>query len=136
MPSPVSPFLRYSDPAEAISWLAEVFGFRPGLVVPGPDGSIVHAELHLGGTVVMLGPDRDDLLGVRAPSGDTPRTGGIYIAVDDPDAAFARARDAGATVLRPPHDTEYDSREWHVLDPGGHVWSVGSYRPSDEIVTA
>ena len=54
----------------------------------------------------------------------------IYVARDDVDAAYERARDAGATIVREPTETEYGSREFAVRDPEGYGWSFGTYRPT------
>jgi uncharacterized glyoxalase superfamily protein PhnB len=54
---------------------------------------------------------------------------GVYLVVDDVDAAFARSVDAGAAVVFAPEDTEWCTRRARVLDPEGYEWSVGSYRP-------
>lgn len=54
---------------------------------------------------------------------------GIYVAVDDADAHFERAKAAGAEITRELEDTEYDSREYSARDPEGYHWSFGTYRP-------
>jgi uncharacterized glyoxalase superfamily protein PhnB len=59
-------------------------------------------------------------------------TGGIYIALDSDgavDAGYARAKAAGADVIRELEDTAYGSHEFSVRDPEGHIWSFGTYRP-------
>jgi uncharacterized glyoxalase superfamily protein PhnB len=109
-----------------------VFGFERHAVHQGPDGTIAHAELELGGGMIMLGSARDDTYGrgFKAPD----ELGGVetraaYIVVADADAAYARAQAAGATVVRPLKDTGYGSREFTVKDPEGHSWSAGTYDP-------
>jgi len=56
----------------------------------------------------------------------------LAVYVEDPDAHFKRARAAGADILYPPTDTDFGSREYHVLDLEGHPWTFGTYRPSAE----
>ena len=125
----IYPCLRYLDAPAAIAWLGRAFGFEELLVVPGEtDGTVAHAELRMGGCVVMLGSARDDAYG------QSPRTLGgvtqtVYMAVAEPDALHARAAAAGAEILRPPADTDYGSREFSCRDPEGHVWSFGTWRP-------
>ena len=97
MPGPAPtlyPLLRYEDAPAAIAWLKDAFGFQEHQVVANEDGTIAHAELTYGSSVLMLGSDRDDaLLGRRAG------LGWIYVAVDDPDAiASAPARRAPTTA--------------------------------------
>jgi uncharacterized glyoxalase superfamily protein PhnB len=130
--STVMPALRYRDAKAAIEWLTKVFGFTRHAVHEGPDGTIAHAELELGGGMIMLGTVKDDAYGkyFRSPA----ELGGVetrsaYIVVADADAVYARAREAGATVLRPIEEMSYGSREFSVKDPEGHSWSVGTYDP-------
>lgn len=130
--STIMPAMRYRDARAAIEWLCAVLGFAKHAAYEGPDGKIMHAELTLGGGMMMLGEARDDEFGrgFRTPG----ELGGLetrsaYIVVDDADAAFARAQAAGATVIRPLKDTDYGSREFAVKDPEGNSWSVGTYDP-------
>ncbi len=117
----VFPVLRYRDAPTAIRWLGAAFGFEPRLVVPGPNGSVRHAELGFGPGAVLLGSASGD---------DPPAVGaGIYVAVDDVDAHYERAVDAGATIERAIETTDYGAREYTARDPEGHVWSFGTYRP-------
>jgi uncharacterized glyoxalase superfamily protein PhnB len=130
--SSVIPALRYRNAQAAIEWLCRVFGFTRHAVYENPDGSIAHAELALGGGMIMLGSVKDDEYGRRFRSpveaGDV-ETRSAYIVVSDADAVYARAQAAGATFLRPIQNMDYGSREFTVKDPEGHSWSVGTYDP-------
>lgn len=120
------PTLRYRDALAAIAWLGEAFGFERQLVVPGEDGRVVHAELRLGDGIVMLGSVSDGSDGRLAhPEGTT----GVYVALDDVDALYARARAAGAPMVRDKQETDYGSTEFTTCDPDGNTWSFGTYRP-------
>lgn len=130
--STIMPTLRYRNAPAAINWLCQVFGFERHVVYEGVNGTIDHAELKLGGGMIMLGSARDDAYGrgFRPPA----ELGGLetrsaYIVVADADAVFARAHALGATVVRPLKETGYGSREFTVKDPEGHSWSVGTYDP-------
>jgi uncharacterized glyoxalase superfamily protein PhnB len=131
-PSTIMPALRYRNAPAAIDWLCQVFGFARHAVYANPDGTIGHAELTLGGGMIMLGSYKDDEYARRFKSpeelGDV-ETRGAYIVVTDADAVFARAQGANATVVRPLQNTNYGSREFSVKDPEGHTWSVGTYDP-------
>lgn len=123
---------RYRDAKAAIEWLCRAFGFEKHVVFDGPDGTIAHAELTLGGGMIMLGSARDDDYSKRFKVPD--ELGGVetrsaYIVVEDADAAFARAVAAGAHVVTAPHDTQYGSRDFTVTDQEGYSWSVGTYDP-------
>jgi len=130
--STVIPALRYRNAPAAIDWLCQVFGFTRHAVYANPDGTIAHAELALGGGMIMLGSAKDDENSQRFSSPDEldgVETRGAYIVVADADAVHARAVAAGATILRPLQKTDYGSREFAVKDPEGHSWSVGTYDP-------
>src|SRR5580658_8862406 len=130
--STVIPALRYRDAPAAIEWLCSVLGFTRRAVYEGAGGVINHAELALGGGMIMLGSMKEDEHGRRfkAP-GDLGgvETRSAYIVVPDADAVYARAQAAGATIVRSLQEMEYGSREFTVNDPEGHSWSVGTYNP-------
>ena len=129
--SNIMPTLRYKNAPAAIDWLCQVLGFGRHAVYAQPDGSIAHAELVLGGGMIMLGSEKDDAYGrgFKSPAELGVETRSSYIVVPDADAVFARAQAAGATIVRPLQDTDYGSREFSVKDPEGHSWSVGTYDP-------
>ena len=126
MPQNVYPYLNYRDAPAAIDWLEQAFGFERGLVVDEPGGIIAHAQLSLDGGVIMLATARE---GRKTPVDTAGNHGGLYVAIEDVDAHCERARAAGATITREPNDTEYGSREYGAIDPEGHEWSFGTYRP-------
>ena len=121
--------LRYRDAPAAIEWLERAFGFERLAVHPGPDDTVAHAELVLGGGVVMLGSVKPDAYGARSPREVGEISQSLYVWVPDADAHHARAAAAGAEVFRGPEDTFYGSREYSCRDLEGHVWSFGNYRP-------
>ncbi len=131
-PSTVIPGHRYRNAPAAIDWLCRVFGFTRHAVYEGENGTIAHAELALGGGMIMLGSGKDDEI---AKSFKSPaelggiETRSVYIVVADVYETYARAVTAGATIIRPLHDTPYGSREFAVRDPEGHSWSAGTYDP-------
>ena len=126
----VMPTLRCRDAAAMVEWLVRVFGFEERLVVPGEDGTVVHAQLTFGNGLVMLGQaaesEWDELV--------RPGAGGqsVYVLVPDVDAHCAHARAAGAEVVVEPADQEYGGRFWAGRDPEGQVWGFGSYDPFAE----
>ena len=122
------PNLRYRDAPAAIAWLERAFGFEKRLVVPGPDGTIVHAQLAFGNGMVMLGSDRGDDLRPPEKAGD-PVTQAICVVVKDADLQYDRAKKAGATILAEIEDQDFGGRLFTCRDPEGHVWSFGSYDP-------
>ena len=130
--STVIPALRYRDAHAAIDWLCNVIGFERHAVYEGENGTVGHAELTLGGGMIMLGSHKDDEYSrnFKSPAElDGIETRGVYIVVPDADAVHARAVAAGAPIVRPLQDTPYGSREFSMKDPEGHSWGVGTYDP-------
>ncbi len=122
----IFPGLKYRDAPAAIAWLGKTLGFSTKLEVPNPDGTIAHAELQIGPGLVMLGSRRDPPM--PGNPWDTVDQG-IYVAVDEVDAHYDRAKAAGAEIVRELADTDYGSREYSVRDSEGYLWSFGTYRP-------
>lgn len=118
------PGLHYADGQGALSFLEAAFGFTPGLVVPGADGTIAHAELHLGADTLMIGSSPKDETIWNGHSQTTS------VRVVEPDRHFDRARAAGAVVVRPLENTSYGARGYVALDPEGFVWNFSNYQPS------
>ncbi|MDQ6836560.1 MAG: VOC family protein [Actinomycetota bacterium] len=122
------PSMRYRDAPAAIEFLKSAFGFAEHVVYRNDDGTIGHAELSYGPSILMLGSDRDDGYSKRAGHG------WLYVAVEDADAHCQRARAAGAEVVTELHDTDYGSRDYAARDLEGNMWSFGTYRPGVEQV--
>jgi PhnB protein len=122
----VSPYLVVDGAAAAIDFYGNVFGATERMRLPGPGGKIGHAELQIGGSVVMLADEFPDM-GARGPKsvGGTPVTIGVY--VEDVDTTFDRAVQAGATALRPVENQFYGDRSGQFEDPFGHRWSVSTH---------
>ena len=120
----IYPCLRYKDAHAAIARLEKAFGFRRHAVYDAPDGGVAHAQMAYGAGMIMLGSAKDDFIGA---AGVGPQC--IYIAVKDADAHHARAKAAGARIVRGLTDTDYGSRDYSALDPEGHLWNFGTYWP-------
>lgn len=130
--STIIPSLRYKDAPAAIEWLCNVLGCTKHAVYANEDGTIAHAELALGGGMIMLGSAKDDVHGKRFKS--PGEVGGVetrsaYVVVTDVEAVYARAQAAGAEIVRAIQNTDYGSREFAINDPEGHSWSLGTYDP-------
>lgn len=126
--SDVHPSLSYDDAPAAIEWLCRAFGFTKRFVVAEPDGSVRHSELSLGNGVIMVGSSRPEV-GRVSPRRLTAVHQALSVRVDDPDAHYARAKAAGATILQELRDEDYGSRGYMASDPEGHQWYFGTYRP-------
>lgn len=129
IPSDIYPSLTYEDAPAAIEWLCRAFGFTRRLVVPGPEGAVIHSELSLGTGVVMVSSEKPEMERIgprRLPEGVHSA---LSVYVEDPDAHCARAVAAGAQVIRKLRTEDYGARGYMVKDPEGHLWYFGNYRP-------
>jgi PhnB protein len=109
----ITPYLYYEDVARALAWLGQAFGFRERMRLPGPDGSVSHAEMELGEGVIMLGHPGPTY---RSPKRLGQTTQNVYVYVDDVDKHYERAREAGAVILAEPEDQFYGDRRYGVED--------------------
>ncbi|MCP2335654.1 VOC family protein [Actinomadura rupiterrae] len=106
--------------ADAIDFYVRAFGAKELFRLDGPDGRIVHAEISVQGSTLMLG-DADGPY-FTAPSTAGATTAGLHVFVPDVDALTRRATEAGAELLQPPADQFHGDRTAILRDPFGHVW--------------
>jgi PhnB protein len=119
-----SPYLSVKDADRAIAFYRDAFGADERMrLTNSSDGKIGHAELTMHGSLVMVAEENPQW-GNKAPGtlGGTPVT--FCLIVDDADAAFERAVNAGATVLMPMADQFYGFRSGSLVDPFGHQWMI------------
>jgi uncharacterized glyoxalase superfamily protein PhnB len=120
------PSVLYRDADAAMNWLERALGFERREDHRDAEGHVAHAEMSLGPAIVMLGSAGAG----REPFRSLPAGGSlIYCAVEDVDALYERAREAGAEIPLEPTETDYGSRDFTVRDPEGNLWAFGTYRP-------
>jgi uncharacterized glyoxalase superfamily protein PhnB len=122
------PTMRCRDAEAMIRWLIDVIGFTER-VIYRKDGAVQHAELAYGSSILMLGHSRDDEYAKLVGDIAGRRTDAVYVAVEDPDALYARAKSAGSRIEMELHTTDYGSRDFACRDPEGNLWSFGTYWP-------
>jgi uncharacterized glyoxalase superfamily protein PhnB len=123
----ITPYMTVRDAARAIEFYKQAFGATEKGVMKGPDGKIMHAELVIGDSIIMLGDEMPEY-GSLSPL-STGGTGmGLHIYVADVDTAFDRAVKAGATVEMPVADMFWGDRYGKLADPFGHKWSIGTHK--------
>ena len=122
----VIPYLSVDGASAAIEFYIKVFGARERMRLPNPDGRIGHAELEIGDALIMLA-DSFPEMGIQSPHqlGGTAVT--IMIYVEDVDAVFERAIQAGASASRAVQDQFYGDRTGQFIDPYGHRWSIATH---------
>jgi PhnB protein len=131
----VTPYLIVGGAAAAIDFYCSVLGATERGRMPSPGGKVGHAELEIGNGLVMLADEHPEM-GARGPKsiGGTPVT--VHVYVEDVDAVFERAIEAGATSVQAVEDQFYGDRSGQFEDPFGHRWSIATHVedvPPDEM---
>lgn len=132
----VTPYLIVDAATAAIEFYKSVLGATERMRMPGPDGTIGHAELAIGDSVIMLA-DENPEMGVRSPKTIRGSPITLHVYVEDADAAFALALENGATEQRAVEDQFYGDRSGQFEDPFGHRWNVATHVedvPPDEMM--
>ena len=120
MPQTVFPCITFRDAHASIDWLERALAAERVEVHEDDQGRVMHAEVRVGGGVVMCGDER---AGSKATP---PGVSIVYVVVPDADAAYERARSAGAEVTEP-IDQPYGSRDFTLTDLDGNRWALGTY---------
>jgi PhnB protein len=118
----LTPYLYFERTRDAIEFYKAAFGATERGVMDGPGGAVMHAELQIGDSVVMMADNAD-----QAPSKLGGTAVSILIYTEDVDAMFKRAVDKGATSLDAPSDKFYGDRMGSLRDPFGHEWTIGTH---------
>jgi uncharacterized glyoxalase superfamily protein PhnB len=124
--------MLYRNAPEAIEWLCRVFGLEKRAVYPGPNDTIAHAELTLGGGMIMLGSVSNSsharFMKQPAEVGGAS-TVGVNLTVSDADEVYQRLKAARGEILFDIEDKPYGGRGFTCRDLEGHMWHVGTYDP-------
>jgi uncharacterized glyoxalase superfamily protein PhnB len=114
----VTPYLVVEGIPRLIEFLKQAFGAQEEYRMPRPDGGVAHAEVKIGDSKVMMG----------APMGDfKAKPCSLYLYVEDVDAVYQRALQAGGTSVREPADQFYGDRSAGVIDPCGNYWGIATH---------
>jgi PhnB protein len=122
----VQPYLYFKNSAEAIAFYTKVFGATERMRMPDKNGRIMHAEISIGDSCIMMA-DENAAVGAYSPEhyGGAPMSLMIY--VDDCDTTYKQALTAGSKSLREPADQFYGDRMAGVTDPFGFHWWIGTH---------
>jgi PhnB protein len=124
----ITPCVVVQGSDKALEFYAAVFGATERLRIPGPNGTVAHAELEIGDSVLIV-EEASSEFGAHAPPPDglAGSPAFLYIYVEDVDDVVTRAMQLGAQVKRPPQDQFYGDRDGYIVDPFGHGWTVASH---------
>jgi PhnB protein len=114
----VTPYLTVSGVAEVIRFLERTFHARSTEKHVAPDGRVMHAEVQIGDSMLMLGEPHTT---------DASRPSNLYVYVDDVDAAYERALAAGGKSVMKPGDQFYGDRNAGVADSAGNQWWIAKH---------
>jgi PhnB protein len=128
----ITPQIVLDDCAGAIDFYKKAFGAEELLRMPGPGGKIVHAEIRIGDSVVMMSDEMPPMPGqpgtYKPPRSAGLSTGALFLYVNDVDSAFDRAVKAGCTVRTQLMDMFWGDRFGQVIDPFGHTWAMATHK--------
>ncbi len=122
----LTPYVVCKDAAKAIDFYTKAFGAQEITRMPGPGGRVMHAEVKIGNSVLMLSDENPDR-GAVAPSGKG-RSASLVFYTEDCDTVFQRAIDLGATSIEAPTDMFWGDRMGNLTDPSGHQWAIATHK--------
>jgi PhnB protein len=124
----VTPYLIVDDAAKVIEFYKRGLGAQEIMRMPGPGGRIMHAEVKIGDSVIMMGEEPADKPIMRSPKSAGVRTASLYVYVPDVETIFKRALDAGAKVVSPIADMFWGDRMGTIEDPSGHHVTLATHK--------
>jgi PhnB protein len=122
----VTPYLIVDGGAKALQYYQQAFGAEEEMRMPGPKGKVMHAEIRIGDSKIMLADEFPEM-GARGPNSIGGSPVGICLYVEDVDTVFQRALEAGGTEVRPVQDQFYGDRSGTLRDPFGHQWTIATH---------
>jgi PhnB protein len=122
----VTPYISVTNANEAIEFYKRAFGAEEIMRMAGPGGKIMHAEIKVGDSPIMLSDEYPEM-GVKAPITAGCTTATLMVYVPDVDASYVKAVEAGAKATMPIQDMFWGDRYGQVTDPYGHRWSLATH---------
>jgi PhnB protein len=121
----VTPQLTLDNAAQTLDWYKRAFGAQEISRNVGPDGKIMHAEMTIGNSRIML---NDVMMGTKGPRALGGSPAALWLYVDNSDALFDRAVKAGAKEQMPMADQFWGDRAGAVADPAGYTWWIATHK--------
>jgi PhnB protein len=122
----VTPYLFIKGAASAIDYYKNVFGAKERMRMPGPNDRVMHAELQIGDSIVMLA-DENPQAGATSPQTVGGASNSLHVYVEDVDTVTQKAVSGGAKLVRPVKDEFYGDRTGTIGDPFGQIWSIATH---------
>jgi uncharacterized glyoxalase superfamily protein PhnB len=132
----VVPTMPYHNTVAMVEWLCDAFGFQRRFIVKGEDGTIKHAELTFGESMIMVVPVQDtpfEKLIVHPSQLGGVETQTCYLVVNDVDAHYVKAKAKGAEIIFAVRVEDRGGRGYACRDPEGHMWMFGTYDPRRDL---
>lgn len=124
----LTPHMVVKGAAKAMEFYAKAFGAEEVMVMKDPSGQfIVHGEMKIGNSIFMMCDEMPSCEGMGSPESLNGTSVTIHLYVENADAAFQKALDAGATTVMPLMDAFWGDRYGQVKDPFGHRWSIATH---------
>src|SRR3984893_2182960 len=124
---PITPYLRVRSAEQALAFYKKAFGAKEKSRMAGPDGRVMHAEMQVFNTVMMLS-DEFPGRGALSPESLKGSPVGLFVYTRDVDGAITRAVGAGAAVTMPAQDMFWGDRFGTIRDPFGHDWQFATHK--------
>ena len=121
----ITPQLTLDDAASAIDWYQQALGAEEVSRATGPDGKIMHSELRIGDSRIMV---NDAMMGGKGPKALGGSPASLWVYVEDCDALFNRATEAGGQIRMPMGDQFWGDRCGTITDPAGYSWTIATHK--------
>ena len=123
----LTPYLIVKGAAAALEFYKKAFNATETVRMPGPGGRIMHAEVRIGNSMLMLS-DENPERGMFSPATTGKATCSIMLYTDDADATYKQAVGEGAKGVQPPTDMFWGDRMANITDPFGHSWAIATHK--------
>ncbi|MDQ3821968.1 MAG: VOC family protein [Actinomycetota bacterium] len=122
----ITPVLAVEDASAAIEFWKRAFGAKERMRMDGPGGTVAHAELEIGDSLIMTA-DQFPQASTKPPKELGGTSSAVFLYVEDVDAVVQDAVDAGAEITMPVEDQFWGDRFGQVRDPFGHIWQIATH---------
>lgn len=123
----VTPYLIVKEAARALDYYQRAFGAQETMRLASPDGKVMHAEMRIGDSMIMLADEFPEM-GAKSPESFGGTSVGLCLYVPDVDQIFQQALSVGGREERPVQDQFYGDRSGTLVDPFGHKWTIATHK--------